>query len=75
MYIAFTKWKGLRKSPKFVGLRNFEKLIEDELLYWNASNIYLDKGFLEESIAAERMFGIFIYIKVSHKLFLYDRSH
>ena len=41
-----------------------EKLIEDELLYWNASRIYLDKGFLEESIAAERMFGIFIYIKV-----------
>ena len=41
-----------------------EKLIEDELLYWNASHIYLDKGFLEESIAAERMFGIFIYIKV-----------
>ena len=41
-----------------------EELIEDELLYWNASHIYLDKGFLEESIAAERMFGIFIYIKV-----------
>ena len=41
-----------------------EKLIEDELLYWNSSHIYLDKGFLEESIAAERMFGIFIYIKV-----------
>lgn len=35
MYIAFTKWKGLRKSPKFVGLRNFEKLIEDDQ-FWNA---------------------------------------
>ena len=41
-----------------------EKLIEDELLYWNASHIYLDTGFLEESILAERMFGIFIYIKM-----------
>ena len=41
-----------------------EKLIEDELLYWNASHIYLDKGFLEKSILAERMFGIFIYIKI-----------
>ena len=41
-----------------------EKLIEDELLYWNASNIYLDKGFLEESILAERMFGVFIYVKM-----------
>ena len=41
-----------------------EKLIEDELLYWNASHIYLDKGFLEESIKAERMFGVFIYIKI-----------
>ena len=35
MYIAFTKWKGLRKSPKFVGLRNFEKHIEDDQ-FWNA---------------------------------------
>ena len=41
-----------------------EKLVEDELLYWNASHIYLDKGFLEESIIAERMPGIFIYIKI-----------
>ena len=41
-----------------------EKLIEDELLYWNASHIYLDKGFLEESIKAERMFGVFIYTKL-----------
>lgn len=41
-----------------------EKLIEDELLYWNASNIYLDTGFLEKSILAERMFGIFIYVKM-----------
>jgi len=41
-----------------------EKLIEDELLYWNASNIYLDTGFLEKSILAERMLGIFIYVKI-----------
>jgi len=41
-----------------------EKLVEDELLYWNASHIYLDKGLLEESIIAERMPGIFIYIKI-----------
>ena len=41
-----------------------EKLIEDELLYWNAANVYLDKGILEESIRAERMFGVFIYIKM-----------
>ena len=41
-----------------------EKLIEDEFLYWNASNIYLDTGILEKSILAERMFGIFIYVKM-----------
>ena len=35
MYIAFTKWKGLRKSPRFVGLRNFEKLLEDDH-FWSA---------------------------------------
>ena len=43
---------------------NVEKLIEDELLYWNASLTYLDKGYLEESVKAERMFGIFIYTKL-----------
>ncbi|RPH08381.1 MAG: hypothetical protein CBD54_001720 [Alphaproteobacteria bacterium TMED194] len=41
-----------------------EKLIEDELLYWNATHTYLDTGFLEKSILAERMFGIFIYVKM-----------
>tara|TARA_E500000178_G_scaffold269730_1_gene267620 strand:+ start:201 stop:1538 length:1338 start_codon:yes stop_codon:yes gene_type:complete len=41
-----------------------EKLVEDELLYWNSALIYLDKGSLEESIMAERMPGIFIYSKI-----------
>ena len=40
-----------------------EKLIEDELLYWNASLLYLEKGYLENSLLAERMLGIFIYVK------------
>ena len=43
---------------------SIEKLIEDELLYWNAANILLDKGSLEESTKAERMFGVFIYTKL-----------
>ena len=41
-----------------------EKLFEDELMYWHYSLTYLDKGFLEESIKAERMNGVFIYIKL-----------
>ena len=41
-----------------------EKLIEDELLYWNSALIYLDEGLLEESIIAERMAGIFVYSKI-----------
>tara|TARA_X000000950_G_scaffold289390_1_gene412774 strand:- start:4582 stop:5943 length:1362 start_codon:yes stop_codon:yes gene_type:complete len=40
-----------------------EKLIEDELLYWNASLLYLEKGYLENSLLAERMLGVFIYVK------------
>ncbi len=40
-----------------------EKLIEDELLYWNTSLLYLEKGFLENSLLAERMSGVFIYAK------------
>jgi len=35
MYIAFTKWKGLRKPPEFVGLENFQKLLGDDK-FWNA---------------------------------------
>ena len=35
MYVAFTKWKGLRKSPRFVGLDNFEKMLGDDQ-FWNA---------------------------------------
>ena len=41
-----------------------DKLIEDELLYWNASINYLNEGSLEDSILAERMLGVFIYIKM-----------
>ena len=41
-----------------------EKLFEDELMYWNHSLRYLDRGILEESIKAERMHGVFIYIKL-----------
>ena len=35
MYVAFTKWKGLRKAPRFVGLDNFEKMLGDDQ-FWNA---------------------------------------
>ncbi len=41
-----------------------DKLIEDELLYWNASINYLNEGSLEDSILSERMLGVFIYIKM-----------
>ena len=40
-----------------------EKLLEDELLYWNSSLFYLEKGFLESSLLAERMLGVFLYAK------------
>ena len=40
-----------------------EKLIEDELLYWKAALLYLEKGYLERSVVAERMLGVFIYAK------------
>ncbi len=43
---------------------SYEKLVEDELLYWDNANMFLEKGFLTESIKAERMPGIFIYSKI-----------
>lgn len=47
MYIGFTKWRGLRKAPEFVGFENFYKLLfkrggDDH--FWNAlghNSIYL----------------------------------
>ena len=41
-----------------------DKLIEDELMYWNSSIKYLKEGYLDDSILRERMFGIFLYIKM-----------
>ena len=40
------------------------ELIEDELLYWNNAVNYVNEGFLDDSILTERMFGIFVYIKM-----------
>ncbi len=35
MYIAFTKWRGLRRAPEFVGFENFRRLFRDDH-FWNA---------------------------------------
>ena len=41
-----------------------DNLVEDELLYWQGALNYLEKGYLEKEIIAERMSGAFIYIKM-----------
>ena len=54
MYVAFTKWKGLRKSPRFVGLDNFEKMLGDDQ-FWNAlSNNLLYLVFCQSSLLVLR---------------------
>ncbi len=35
MYISLTKWSGLTKPPEFIGLANFQKMVQDEY-FWNA---------------------------------------
>jgi N-acetylglucosamine transport system permease protein len=35
MYVAFTKWRGLNPNPKFAGLANFSRMINDKH-FWNA---------------------------------------
>lgn len=35
MYNSFTSWKGVSASQPFVGLRNYERMINDEF-FWNA---------------------------------------
>lgn len=35
MYISFTRWRGLTRNMTFVGLENFQRMVQDEL-FWNA---------------------------------------
>ncbi|MCZ7545462.1 MAG: sugar ABC transporter permease [Anaerolineae bacterium] len=35
MYISLTKWRGLTPNPEFVGLANFEQMLNDRF-FWNA---------------------------------------
>lgn len=35
MYISLTQWRGLANAPVFIGLGNFEKMLQDEY-FWNA---------------------------------------
>lgn len=35
MYIGLTRWRGLAREPEFVGLANFQRMMNDEF-FWNA---------------------------------------
>ncbi|MBN1287081.1 MAG: sugar ABC transporter permease [Anaerolineae bacterium] len=35
MYISLTKWRGLTPNPEFIGLENFQRMLEDKY-FWNA---------------------------------------
>lgn len=35
MYISFTRWRGLSRNITFVGLENFQRMVQDDL-FWNA---------------------------------------
>ncbi len=35
MYISLTRWRGLSQPPQFIGLANFQKMLQDEH-FWNA---------------------------------------
>ncbi|MAI02725.1 MAG: hypothetical protein CMP40_02715, partial [Rickettsiales bacterium] len=41
-----------------------DKLIEDELMYWNNALYFFEKGSLSEQVYYERMPGIFIFYKL-----------
>ena len=65
MYVAFTKWKGLRKSPRFVGLDNFEKMLGDDQ-FWNAlSNNLIYLVFLPIITSG---FALFMAFMISQKV-------
>ena len=65
MYVAFTKWKGLRKSPRFVGLDNFEKMLGDDQ-FWNAlSNNLIYLVFLPIITLG---FALFMAFMISQKV-------
>ncbi len=48
----------------FQGVELEGNLVEDELLYWQNSLFFLEKGYIEESILYERMSSIFWYFKL-----------
>ena len=63
--MAFTKWKGLRKSPRFVGLDNFEKMLGDDQ-FWNAlSNNLIYLVFLPIITLG---FALFMAFMISQKV-------
>ncbi len=35
MYISLTRWKGLSKPPEFIGLGNYQRMLQDDN-FWNA---------------------------------------
>ncbi|MGA1599950.1 MAG: carbohydrate ABC transporter permease [bacterium] len=65
MYVAFTKWKGLRRSPRFVGLDNFEKLLGDDQ-FWNALTNNLIYLFVLPVITLG--FALFMAFMISQKV-------
>ena len=65
MYVAFTKWKGLRKSPRFVGLDNFEKMLGDDK-FWNALSNNLIYLFVLPIVTLG--FALFMAFMISQKV-------
>ena len=65
MYVAFTKWKGLRKSPRFVGLDNFEKMLGDDQFWSALSNNLIYLVFLPIITLG---FALFMAFMISQKV-------
>ena len=65
MYVAVTKWKGPRKSPRFVGLDNFEKMLGDDK-FWNALSNNLIYLFILQIVTLS--FALFMAFMISQKV-------
>ena len=65
MYIAFTSWRGLRRAPRFVGLENFQKLLQDDH-FWNA--LYHNAIYVVVLPVVTLGFALFLAFMITQKV-------
>ncbi|WP_139905577.1 carbohydrate ABC transporter permease [Clostridium thermarum] len=62
IYLSFTKWGGTKASPKFIGLTNYERLIQDTTFYNSIKNTLI---MWTANIIPQILFALFLAVALS----------